>query len=122
MQKLRVAGRGFERVADSVPEVENTAQIRLLFVGGNYGGLHADRVRDDPLQRVAVAGKDFLGMPAHEIEERSVTNHATFERLEQAGAKFALVECGEHIRIDQYGVWLMKRADQIFATAKIHAG
>src|SRR5215472_2426001 len=122
VQQLGVAGRSFNGMAHGMTKVENAPQVGFFFVGAHDGGFYPNRIGNDSLQRFAVAAKSLLRMAAHEVEERFVANHAAFERLEQAGAKLALIEGGKDLGIDQDSLRLMKRAEKVLAAAKVHTG
>src|SRR5271163_1287821 len=55
MQKPAVFGRGFECVAEGVPEIENLAQSRLFLVFRNDGRLGAHAAANDPVKRPGLA-------------------------------------------------------------------
>ena len=61
-------------------------------------------------------------MALHFGKQITVADHAAFERLKQAGAKLAFVQRFQNDRIDNDSLWLMERANKIFAGAQVHAG
>src|SRR5689334_10276938 len=118
MQELRIIRGSFQGVPNSVAEVQNAAQARLFFVGGNHISFHADGIANDALQSPRIAAKDRFRMPLHKIEQMAIADHTTLERLEQAGAKLAIIKRRQNIRINQDGAGLVERANEVFAAAQ----
>src|SRR5262245_2432540 len=106
-------------MTNSVSEVKDAAQIRLSIVRRNYLSLYSDRVEDNSFQRLAIAAQDLLRFLRHKVEELSVTNNSALQSFKQSGAKLALLQGREHLRIHQYHARLMKGSYQVLARFKV---
>ena len=57
VQEARVAGFGFQRVAEGVAEIQDAAQIAFAFVAADHFGFHADGVVDDAVDGVRMRAR-----------------------------------------------------------------
>src|SRR6185437_1618495 len=114
-------GAGFQRVAEGMAEIEQSALANLAFIPRHDAGFAAAADRDGLFARGA-AGEHFLPIGFQPGEKGRVAQESEFGDLGIAGAEFAFRQ-----RIEQRGVGddqdrLMEGADQIFAVARIDAG
>src|SRR5215831_7404464 len=122
MQKLSIAGSGFQSVANRVAIVQDAAQVGFCFIRRDHFSLHSYGIDDDSFQSPAVTAKNLRRLLAHEFKERSIANHSTFQGLEQAGPELPIIQRGKQFRIHQHHPWLMKSSDQILAGAEVDPG
>ena len=115
-QPVGKAGRGLQRVAESMAEIEQRAFAGLALVARHDRGLGAAGGRDGVFARRA-AGENIGMVGLEPGEKRFVAEHAIFGDFGIAGAELARRQGVEHRGIGDHQHRLVKRAEQIFAAA-----
>ena len=120
-QAIGKAGRGLQRMAERVAEIEQRALAVLALVAGDDRGLGAAGGRNRVLARRA-AGED-VGVIGFEPGEKGfVAEHAIFCDFGVAGAELARRQGVEHRRIGDHKHRLMERAEQVLSLWRVDAG
>ena len=117
-QPVGEPGRGFQRMAEGMAEIEQCAFAGLALVARHDRGLGPAGRRDGVLARGA-AGKDIGLIGFQPREESFVAEHAVFGDLGIAGAKLARRQRVEHRGIGHHQHRLVKRAEQVLAVRRI---
>ena len=120
-QPVGKAGRGFQRMAEGVAEIEQRAFAGLALVARHDRGLGAAGGRDRVFARGA-ALEDVGVIGFQPGEKRLVAEHAVFGDFGIAGAKLARRQRIEHRGIGDHQNRLVKRAEQILALRRIDSG
>ena len=120
-QPIGKSGRGFQRMAESMAEIEQRAFAGLALVARHDRRLGAARGRDGVFARGA-AGEDVGMVGLEPGEEGLVAEHAIFGDFGVAGAELARRQRVEHGRVGDHQHRLMKGAEQIFAVRRIDPG
>ena len=115
-QPVGKSGRGFQRMAEGMAEIEQRAFAGLALVARHDRGLGAAGGRDGVFARGA-AGENIGVVGFQPGEERLVAEHAIFGDFGIAGAELARRQRVEHRGIGDHQHRLVKRAEQIFAAA-----
>ena len=66
-------------------------------------------------------GQNLLAILLHELKDAGTEDDTRFQRLVETGAKFALRQCRQHLRVHQHEFGLIKGAHQIFSRREIYA-
>ena len=120
-QPVGKAGRGFQRMAEGVAEIEQRALAGLALVARHDRGLGAAGGGDGMFARRA-AGEDLGVVGLEPGEEGLVAEHAIFGDLGIAGAELARRQRVEHRGIGDHQDRLVKRAEQVLALRRIDPG
>ena len=120
-QAVGKAGRGLQRMAEGVAEIEQRALAGLALVARDDRGLGAAGGRDRVLARRA-AGEDVGVVGLEPGEEGLVAEHAVFGDFGIAGAELARRQRVEHRGVGDDQHRLMERAEQILALRRVDAG
>ncbi len=120
-QPVGKAGRGLQRMAEGMTEIEQCALAGLALVARHDRGLGAARGGDGVLARSAAC--ENIGVIGLEPgEERFVAQHAVFGDFGIAGAELARRQRIQHRGIRDHQKRLVKRAEQILALWRIDPG
>ncbi len=122
-QPFRVTGEGFERMAESVAEIEQSAgagQFELVFLDDL--GLGADAGGDGVQPVVPIAGENRLPMGFEPGEEGRVAKQPVFHHFGITGPELARRQRAQHRCIGKHEARLMKGADQVLALFGVDAG
>ena len=120
-QAIGKSGRGLQRMAEGVAEIEQRALAGLALVAGDDRGLGAAGGRDRVLARRA-AGEDVGVVGLQPGEKGFVAEHAIFGDFGVAGAELARRQRVEHRGIGDHQHRLMERAEQVLALRRVDAG
>ena len=91
-QAVAVAGRGFQRMAEGMTEIEQRTVARLAFVAGNDRRLHGAAMRHRVAERARVARERSFAVRFQPGEKLGVAEKTVFDDLGIAREKFALRE------------------------------
>src|SRR5215210_159744 len=108
-----------EGVADGVAVVQDGAQSSFQLVFGDYVSFEADRVEDEPLQRVEVArtgGPDQVEVGV----KVSSREQAHLDRLGKAVGDLTLRQRGEPVQVRRHQAGPDEGADQVLTLGEIH--
>ncbi len=108
----------FERVAEGVPEIKQSAVAPLMFVARDNRRFRfaADRNGADA---VIAAGEYSAPIGLKPAEERGIADEAVFDDLRVARAKFTRRQGFQRLRVSENQGRLMKGADQVLAVLGI---
>ena len=124
MQQLRTeAGFRFQRMAERMAEVEESAQIgRLAFVGGHDAGLRKAALLDGigPCRGIAAEHRRAVGLAP--IPERRIVDQPVLGHFGIARQQLATRQAVEHRGIGQHEARLIEGADKVLAVARVDAG
>ena len=115
-QPVGKAGRGLQRMAEGVAEIEQRALAGLALVARHDRRLGAAGGGDGVFARGA-AGKNIGVVGLQPGEERLIAEHAIFGDFGIAGAELARRQRVEHRGIRDHQHRLVKRAEQVLAAA-----
>ena len=122
VQKLRVVGIGFERVADGVSEVEDATKSCLTLILRDDVRLHANTAFDAPKNRFCIACENLAAMALGVEEQLCVADCTGLDDFVKTGTIFTIRECGQHCGIREHTLGLMKTAEHVFAAGEVHSG
>ncbi len=108
-------GFGFERMTESVAEIEERPVALLALVGGDDSGLHPAAGHDRWPQRLRFERQQRIALALAPGEEFSVLDQTVFDGLGIAGEQLATRQARQASRIGEHQAWLVKGADQILA-------
>ena len=117
-----VGGERFERVAEGVAEVEQRALAAFAFVCGDDGGFGRTAAGDHGLQCRRVVRGDGGAVFFEPGEEVGAVDEAVFDDFGHACGEFARRQGSEGGGVDEDGLRLVKRADEVFALRVVHPG
>ena len=122
-QPVGKAASRFQRVTESVAEIEQRPLAGLALVARHDRGLGAAAHGDGVLARgTRACAKDVAPVRLQPGEEGGVAEQAVFGDLGVAGAEFARRQSVEHGGVGEHQDRLMERADQILAVGGIDRG
>ena len=126
VQPFAVTGDRFDRVRESVAEIQKRASVRLFFarIGGDDCQFVGDRAGDGEAQKRRRRGRrfDFVGALLDAREKIGVAEQAVFDDFGQARSIFPRGQSRQRRQIAHDRARRMKRADQVFAARMIDAG
>ena len=120
-QPVGKAGRGLQRMAEGMAEIEQRALAGFALVARHDRGLGAAGGGDGVFARRA-AGENIGVVGLQPGEEGFVAEHAVFGDFGIAGAELARRQRVEHGGIGDHQHRLVKRAEQIFSLRRIDPG
>jgi len=109
-------------MADGVAEVENAAQALLRLVDLDDPLLDPARRGDDPFQDGGVSSLQGPGVVLERRQQIRVLDDAVFHDLGQTACEFPLRESLEKRQVDEDGLRLVKRPQQVLPRPGVHAG
>ena len=122
MQPYPVAHVGFDGMAKGVAQVEGGAHARLTFVGTHHGGLGCAGTLNGRGQRGLIQGAQGVNVFFQPGQKRLVANQAVLDHFRQPCRQFACWQGVQAGGVDEYQIWLVKRAHHVFAQRVIDAG
>ena len=110
-----IFGDSFDGVSRRVAEVQNASQAGFSLVSRHDLGLDAARLGDDCGQRGRLVREDRRVILSDLVEEARARCHTVLDDLVKASAELPPGERCQHRRVDDDGVRLIERADQVLA-------
>src|SRR5947209_8350475 len=96
VKKPRVCRFRFKRMPKRVPEIQDSPQPSLFFVGADYVSFNPHRIRDHAIDNVGVAREYLMDGTAHYMEQIRICDHPMLDYLEQSSTVFPLRKCFEN--------------------------
>src|SRR5262245_45953122 len=100
MFQTPISGDGFERVSDSVAEIEDAAQTRFAFIGRDDFGLDLATARDYAGERYGIERVDPIQIVLDQGEQLRVADHAVFDRFVKPRSQLARGQTAQNARIN----------------------
>ena len=104
-----------------VTEVQNPPHTRLALVGRDDIRFDAARLRNHRCQYLRLAREDGGPLLGEPVEEARARRHPVLHDFVQARAKLPSRQRAEHRRVDDHGVRLVERADEVLAKGMVDA-
>ena len=130
MEKVAVARRRLDRVAQRVPEIQvdpAAARPALALIGdhdlqlGPAGALY-DLGRRTTFEGGRIAASDGRPISLEQLEESVVAEGCHLGRLAEGGPELAPWKRSEQVDVDDDRGRLMERADEVLALGQVHPG
>src|SRR5580704_5090681 len=110
MQVAAICGGCFEGVRKRVAEIQNLAESRLALVLLHYASLRANAPGNHEIECSLVATGQSPDILLEIREKPRIVDHSVLDNFVDAGAKFALGQRRERIRIGDHQFGRIERA------------
>ena len=103
-------------------EIKDLSQASFFLVRRDHFGLQFDALRDQPLDDIRFALQNRMSLSLEALKQLRTSDDSGLYNLIEPGAKFAIRQSREHIRINQDCPRLVKGAHQVLPCLEIDSG